>query len=68
MGQDLIMNHLPENQPMNKDESTPKIQSSSARWVQCKGYRCLAILGPNAKWRSFSTGEELKDIVQSVLE
>jgi hypothetical protein len=62
------MNYPPVNQPMNQNKFTPVIQSSEPRWVQCKGYRCLAILGPNGKWRCFSTGDELKDSVESVLE
>ena len=62
------MNHPPENQHMIQDEFAPVIQSSEPRWVQCKGYRCLAILGPDRKWRSFSTGNELKDGVEAVLE
>jgi len=62
------MNHPPENQRRNQDEFAPVIQSSEPRWVQGKGYRCLAILGPDGKWRSFSTGDELKDVVEAVLE
>jgi hypothetical protein len=62
------MNHPPKNQPLKNDEFTPMVQSSEHHWVQCKGYRCMAILGPNGKWRSFYTGEELKDLVESVVD
>jgi hypothetical protein len=34
--------------------------SEAARWVRCRGCRCLAIVDKNGKWRCFATGEELK--------
>ena len=34
-------------------------------WVQCKGYRCLAVLR-NGKWRAYATGEELTDFIRVI--
>ena len=33
-------------------------------WVQCDGYRCLAFLGLDGKWRAYATGKELRDVVK----
>jgi hypothetical protein len=38
---------------------TQPSQLSEPCWVQCVGYRCLAVLNKNGKWRSYATGEEL---------
>jgi hypothetical protein len=32
-------------------------------WVQCDGYRCLAVLDRNGTWKSFFDGKELTDFV-----
>ena len=34
-------------------------------WVQCKGYRCLAVLS-NGKWSAYATGEELTDFIRVI--
>jgi hypothetical protein len=31
-------------------------------WVQCKTFRCMAVLTKEGKWKSFSTEEELLDV------
>ena len=33
-------------------------------WVQCTGYRCLAVRDKNGKWRSYATGKELTDFIK----
>jgi hypothetical protein len=33
-------------------------------WVQCNGYRCMAVLNYKGEWRSFPNHEPLTDIVQ----
>ncbi|MGD1089563.1 MAG: hypothetical protein ABR955_12700 [Verrucomicrobiota bacterium] len=32
-------------------------------WVQCKSFRCMAVLDKKGKWKSFSTDEELPDVI-----
>jgi len=32
-------------------------------WVQCKGFRILAMADKDGTWRSFFTGKELPDVV-----
>ena len=32
-------------------------------WVQCAGYRCVAVLGSDGKWRNVSTGLVLTDFI-----
>jgi hypothetical protein len=39
-------------------------RSEQTQWIQCKGYRCLAILDENGTWRCFATGKELKNVVK----
>ena len=34
-------------------------------WVQCQGYRCLAVL-KDGKWRVYATGEELTDFIKVI--
>lgn len=51
----------------NNEESNtgaPPPRSGEIRWVQCKGYRCLAVLDAKGKWRCLATDEELNDIVK----
>ena len=44
------------------DADTPVPQPGALYWVQCKGYRCMAVLDANGKWKSFITGEELSGV------
>jgi len=34
-------------------------------WVQCRGYRCLAVL-KNGRWKCYSTGVELPDFIEVI--
>lgn len=57
----------PDQLPTKKTTTLfPSIQSGKAYWVQCKDYRCLAILSREGTWRCFSTGNELLDEVVEV--
>jgi hypothetical protein len=38
-------------------------ESEKTFWVQCKGYRCLALLTKDGKWKCFATGEELHNVL-----
>jgi hypothetical protein len=53
---------------MAKDEKSIKdasaIRPGEIRWVLCKGYRCLAVLGTKGKWKCLATGKELNDVVR----
>ena len=49
------------NEKLQEFLATPNIDKS--RWVQCKGYRCLAIPTDDGKWLCFATGKELTDII-----
>jgi hypothetical protein len=42
----------------------PPKEGEQAFWVQCKGYRCRAILGKDRKWKCFISGRVLTDIVK----
>ena len=45
----------------------PQVQPSpisEPSWVQCKGYRCLAVWDKKGKWKSYSTGAELIDFLR----
>ena len=33
-------------------------------WVQCNGYRCMAVLNYKGEWRTYPNHEPLTDIVQ----
>jgi hypothetical protein len=57
-----------EQQNLKFTEITPAIHASQPQWVQCHGYRCLALLGQDGKWRCFATGEELKDVVKAPID
>jgi hypothetical protein len=32
-------------------------------WVQCENFRCLAVIDKDGKWKSFSNGKELPDVI-----
>jgi len=50
----------------NSGEVIPKLELlSEPCWVQCHGYRCLAILR-NGKWMTYSTGEKLPDFIKVI--
>ena len=34
-------------------------------WIQCQGYRCLAVLR-NGRWLTYATGEELADFIKVI--
>jgi hypothetical protein len=34
-------------------------------WVQCPGFRCMAVADHNGKWKVFPTGKELTSSVLS---
>ena len=44
------------------DLSAPR--SIKPLWVECRGYRCLAYLDENSKWRTFATGKELNEVIE----
>ena len=33
-------------------------------WVQCNGYRCMAVLNYKGEWRTYPNYEPLSDIIQ----
>jgi len=35
-------------------------------WVQCEGYRCLAVLNKNGKWMVYATGAEVIDFIKVI--
>jgi hypothetical protein len=35
-------------------------------WVQCSGYRCLAVIDEAGLWKAFYGGEELPDVIKVV--
>ena len=39
-------------------------QSSEPHWVQCNGFRCLALLGRDGKWKCVATGKDVAGIVK----
>jgi hypothetical protein len=50
----------------NSGEVTPKLELlCEPCWVQCQGYRCLAVLR-NGKWRTYATGGELADFIKVI--
>ncbi len=53
-----------EVQNLKNTEVNQAIQISEPQWVQCVGYRCLAVLGADGKWRSLANGKELTDVVK----
>jgi len=44
----------------------PETPSERKYWVQCKGYRCLAVTDASDKWRCFITGKDLSDHILKV--
>ena len=49
---------------MNDSPSADQLPEADGRyWVECKNFRCLAIFGKDGKWKSFSNGKELPDVI-----
>jgi hypothetical protein len=51
----------------NLDDRLPAVKQAKKGlpyWVQCKGYRCLAVLSNSGKWNSVATGKEMTDVVK----
>jgi hypothetical protein len=45
------------------DSNGPKASSGAPVWVQCPGFRCLAYQDVSGKWRTYSRGEVLADVI-----
>lgn len=35
-------------------------------WVQCEGFRCLAVMTPKGKWKTFYDGKQLFGVVKVI--
>ena len=35
-------------------------------WVQCEGYRCLAVLDHKGRWKAYATHKELSGVVKVI--
>jgi hypothetical protein len=44
-------------------QGQPLIEPS---WVQCRGYRCLAVLNKDGKWITYSNGKEITDFIRVI--
>jgi hypothetical protein len=33
-------------------------------WVQCKGYRCMAVLNYKGEWRAYPSHKPLEDVIK----
>ena len=44
-----------------QESRTPEI--GERYWVQCKGYRTMAFMGPDGKWMSVYNSVELPEVV-----
>jgi hypothetical protein len=42
-------------------DQLPKIDGRY--WVQCENFRCMAVFDKDGKWKSFSNGKELPDVI-----
>jgi hypothetical protein len=54
-------------QIQNPDSGLPAAEHAKPGqqyWVQCKGYRCLAVLDNSGKWNCVATGKELTDVIR----
>lgn len=50
----------------NSQTSQPVQTRMLLRWVQCRGYNCLAYTDAAGKWINFYTGEKLTDFVKVI--
>jgi hypothetical protein len=57
------MNLMVENHTENHSVDDSKGKFSELSWVQCNGYRCLAMMNADGKWIAVGTGEELTDVI-----
>ena len=55
------MNENEENQNM---EQSPEIGKSYI--VQCDGYKCVAVIEKDGRWKSVFTGNELRSVINVV--
>ena len=39
------------------------VQIGQPYWVQCTRFKCLAVVTKEGRWKVFSTGEELPDVI-----
>jgi hypothetical protein len=61
-----------DNEEVNKkiedlDGGPPPVESAEINqryWVQCDGYRCLAMMDKAGKWESVSTGKEVTGVIK----
>ena len=40
-----------------------RLKPDKIHWVECNGYRCLAVLNDDGKWLCFATGKVLANII-----
>ena len=43
-----------------------EIKAGVHYWVQCKGYRCLAIKNTEGVWKSVGTGNVIPDVIEVI--
>jgi hypothetical protein len=54
-----------ESEDLNDEPPSVKNPEINKRyWVQCDGYRCLAIMDNAGKWETFSTGKEVTGVIK----
>jgi hypothetical protein len=58
--------NTPEQYPNQEitSDARPPIEPGKAYWVQCKSYRCLAVLDQQGRWRSYANDKELTDVIK----
>jgi len=64
----LAMYHDDRNLERNLNGFIPAAQQiviGKHYWVQCKRYRCLAVMNNSGKWSCVATGRELADVVRT---
>jgi hypothetical protein len=60
--------HHPMNGKVeNKGDSLTAIENpkiGETYWVQCKGHRCMAVMGMDGEWVAFATGKVVTGILK----
>ena len=52
--------------PATKPARPPDLDSTQLKWVQCRGYRCLAYRDAEGRWVNFYTGKVLTGVVKPI--
>jgi len=57
------VNQSANKQPCQDGQRSPHAVNVPV-WVQCKGYRCMAVLNYKGEWRTYPNHEPVTDIVE----